>query len=84
MKTGKLIRDKVYLTWKQPNNIPGEPDVNYIAPAGSVVIWLGQTNEGSERYYGDRLLYWIDLPEFGFGIGAELGIDFEWDGGDDN
>lgn len=78
MRRGKLLTDQVYLIHKMPNNIYGEPDVIHTAPAGAVVLaYEDQNNSGYESYYGDRFLYWIDIPGYG-SIGAELGVDFEY------
>lgn len=79
MRRGKLLTEQVYLIHKMPNNIYGEPDVVYTAPAGTLISWEeGKTNAGSESYYGGQHLYWIDLPDYGYGIGAELGVDFKF------
>lgn len=80
--TGKLLKPQVYLTWKHRYDY-GTPDQHFTAPAGALVEWddgkENTSNAGYEGYYGGTHLYWIDLPEYGHGIGAELGVDFEWD-----
>ena len=92
MRTGKLLKEKVYLTHKYWDDEGRTHRTNYTAPAGTKVEWdeekwdaadrLG-TNAGSEEFYGGRLLHWVDLvhPDGGLygGIGAEAGVDFEWD-----
>lgn len=79
LRTGKLIKSHIYLIIKNPNG--PNTDIGHEAPAGTIVHWSGMTNRGSEEYYGGRLLHWIALPEYtSQNIGAELGVDFEWDG----
>ena len=74
MTAGHLLKDQVYLIIKNPHG-PGT-DVGRVAPAGTAIEWHGKTNAGSEDCYGGKSLHWIDLPEFGYNIGAELGVDF--------
>lgn len=91
-RTGRLLTGQMYLLIKNPRG-PGT-DEGRFAPAGTPITWDSEkhverfreqygveytgTNAGHEDSYGGRFLYWIDLPEYGEGIGAELGVDFEW------
>jgi hypothetical protein len=77
LRTGKLLRERTYLMIKNPHG--PNTDVAKIAPAETPIWWTGGSNAGHEDSYGGRHLHWIDLPEYGHSIGAELGIDFEWD-----
>jgi hypothetical protein len=76
VRTGKLLKETVYLVNKNPNG--PNTDIYYTMPAGTPVEWRGGTNAGSEDYYGGRTLYWLWLPGE-WNVGAELGVDFEWD-----
>jgi len=84
IRTGHLIKEKVYLIIKNPYG--PNTDVGKTAPAGTKVVWNSNPRPDSDgtnaKYldsYGGVLLHWIDLPEYGEGIGAELGVDFAWD-----
>jgi hypothetical protein len=77
LNQGHLLIEKTYLVIKNPDG--PNTDRHLKAPAGTTIVWTGGTNSGHESSYGDRRLHWIDLPDYGFGIGAELDIDFEWD-----
>ena len=78
MRTGTLLREVCYLTWKHPDGY-GSPDRHYYAPAGSRVEWdETKTNEGFEDCYGDRKLHWATIVGYG-DVGLEEGVDFVWD-----
>lgn len=81
MRTGKLLREVCYLTWKHPDGY-GSSDRHYYAPAGSRVEWdetkTPATNEGYEDCYGGKRLYWATIVGYG-DVGLEEGVDFVWD-----
>jgi hypothetical protein len=75
LKTGKLLKDKIYLIHKNPNG--PNTDFGYTAPAGERIEWEGKTNQESLDSYGGKLFHWITIR--GHVCGAELGVDFEFD-----
>lgn len=87
MRYGTLLRESVYLIHKWYDADGRKHREVHTAPAGTRIEWdedaTPNTNAGYEDAYGDRFLYWINLAHPSGGvygsIGAEVGVDFEWE-----